>query len=63
MASSLDSKYQRTLTSPYRLIYFEFADVMLPPGRGAILTRFQPGSAGESPPMFEWIQSLTEPKA
>jgi len=63
MASSLDSKYQRTLTSPYRLIYFEFAEVMLPPGTGAMLTRFQPGSAGESPPMLVWIQSLTEPNA
>ena len=63
MASSLDSKYQRTLTSPYRLMYFELAEVMLPPGIGATLTRFQPGSAGESPPMFVWIQSLTEPNA
>jgi len=63
MASSLDSKYQRTLTSPYRLMYFEFAEVMFPPGMGEIFTRFQPGSAGESPPIFVWIQSLTEPNA
>jgi hypothetical protein len=42
---------------------FEFACVMLPPGTGAMARCFQPGSAGERPPMLVWIQALTEPKA